>query len=235
MSALVLSDHVRLSYSVPRRRAGWELGEETIPESIPHDAAVELLKAILAHFVARTRKSACIARNLPVRWDEENPAVGVDPDVCLLDPAPPGFATLPSLRTWVPGHVIPPLAIEVVSENNPRKDYSIAPDKYGAAGVRELWVFDPLLAGPAAHGGPYLLQTWVRDGEVFHRTHAADAPAFSPFLGAWLVPMAEGRLLRIADDRGGVRLWPTGEEAERAEKESALARVAALEAELRRR
>jgi len=242
MSHLVLSDHhVRVSYSVPRRRPGWDLSEETMPESIPHDLAVELLKAILAHFAATVRKTAFVARNLAVRWDEQNPSVGVDPDVCLLDPAPPGVQDLTSLRTWLPGHVTPQLAVEVVSEN-PKKDYSIAPDKYGAAGVRELWVFDPLLAGPSAHGGPYRLQTWVREGDEFFRTHAADAPAFSPLLEAWLVPSADGRLLRIADDRDGNHPWPTAEEAERAErdaeraaKEAALARVAELEAELRRR
>jgi hypothetical protein len=39
----------------------------------------------------------------------------------------------------------------------------------------------------------------------------------------------------IADDPAGASCWPTPEEAERAEKERALARVEALEAELARR
>ncbi|MBK7398502.1 MAG: hypothetical protein IPJ34_19940 [Myxococcales bacterium] len=129
MSHLVLSDHhVRVSYSVPRRRPGWDLSEETMPESIPHD---------LAGSIRCSR-------------------------------------------------------------------------------------------GPSAHGGPYRLQTWVREGDEFFRTHAADAPAFSPLMKAWLVPSPDGRLLRIADDQDGTHLWPTAQEA-------ALARVAELEAELRRR
>ena len=36
---------------------------------------------------------------------------------------------LRSVRTWLPGHGPPRLAIEVVSETNPHKDYVIAPDK----------------------------------------------------------------------------------------------------------
>lgn len=73
---------------------------------------------------------------------------------------------------------MPRLAIEVVSTTNPTKDYVIAPDKYAASGTRELWIFDPLLAGPRSHGGPFPLQIWSRDDEgCFVRRHAGDAPA----------------------------------------------------------
>ena len=37
-------------YTVPRLRAGWELSEETMPESVVHDEAVALLKALLLAF-----------------------------------------------------------------------------------------------------------------------------------------------------------------------------------------
>ncbi len=37
----------RVTYDVPTSLPGWELSEETMPESVPHDDAVELLKAIL--------------------------------------------------------------------------------------------------------------------------------------------------------------------------------------------
>lgn len=49
----------------------------------------------------------------------------------------------------------------------------------------------------------------------------------------YLVVDASGRLLRVADDAAGARPWPTAQEAERAAKEAALARVAELEALLR--
>lgn len=214
---------VGVRYAVPARRAdeAWELSEETMPESVTHDEAVELLKAILAFWARREGAApAFVARNLAVRWDEVHPRVGVDPDVAVFRPPPPGAADLGSVRTWRPGQAPPLVAVEVVSEGNPRKDYTIAPDKYAASGTGELWVFDPLLAGPAAHGGPHRLQVWSRsqDGD-FVRIYAGDGPTISPALSASLVVVDEGRRLRIADDEAATRLWPTAEESERIAKE----------------
>jgi Uma2 family endonuclease len=222
------SRSVHIHYTLPRVRAsGWELSEETMPESVLHDQCVELLKALLAVWAARA--SALVVRNLAVRWDEDHPAIGIDPDVSVLQPPPPDASELRSLRTWQQGQDPPALAVEVVSETNPHKDYSLAPDKYAASGTRELWIFDPLLAGPPVYGGPWRLQVWHRsdDGE-FGRLHAGDGPVRSPLLGAWLVATDERRRLRIAEDEAATRFWLTAEEA-------ALARVAELEAELARR
>lgn len=213
-------------------RPDWTLSEETLPESLLHAKIVNLLLAILEHW-ARGRPNVDIARNVALRWDEDRPQWGVDPDLCILDPAPPEGERAKSIRTWSDGHVMPHLAIEVVSESDPRKDYVVAHEKYGACGTRELWVFDPLLAAPAALG-PHLLQVWCRaDDGTFERQYAGDGPAHSPYLDAYLVVV--GDRLRIADDPEGARLWPTTDEAERAAKEHALARVAELEALLRAR
>ncbi len=240
---------VGVRYTVPRRGRGWELSEETVPESIVHDHAVELLKAILVAWAARLGR-AVVARNLAVRWEKEDPRIGADPDICVLSPPPPKHEDLRSLRTWEEGQHAPILAVEVVSETNATKDYAIAPDKYAACGVGELWVFDPLLSGPTAYGGPHRLQVWVRDaaGDL-SRVYAGDGPAHSPTLDAYLVVVAEGRKLRISDDREGSRFWTSPEESERAakkaaladkdaalaDKDAALARIAELEAELEKR
>ena len=140
------------------------------------------------------------------------------------------------------------MAFEVASENNADKDYGAGPRKHAAAGVGELWVFDPLRVGPDDDGGPWALQVWSRDDDdVFRRVYAGDGPAWSGFFRAWLVVSGDGMLLRMSDDAEGTKLWPTeGEETEheraeklheraekereRAEKERALARVAELEA-----
>ncbi|MBI2391859.1 MAG: Uma2 family endonuclease [Deltaproteobacteria bacterium] len=216
-----------------------------MPESQPHDQTIDLLKAILLAWVARTGRSAQVARNLAVRWEEREPNVGVDPDLCVIEPRTPEGDELESLCTWKRGHVAPRLAIEVVS-SKPRKDYATAPEKCAAAGVEELWVFDPKLVGPRSGGGPNRIQIWRREDDGFRRIYAGEGPAWSPLLSAWAVAVHEGQRLRVADDREGTQWWLTAEEreraakeaeraareAERAAKEAALARVAELEAQL---
>ena len=248
MSTLPATTSIRYAVSSPR--AGWELTEETMPESVLHDEIVAFLKALLMAWASRSGGMQ-VARNLAVRWNEANPRLGVDPDVCVLSPPPPEGKQLRSLRTWEAGHAAPLLAIEVVSETNPRKDYVVAPDKYAASGTRELWIFDPLLAGPASHGGPFRLQVWSRaaEGSTFTRVYAGEGPVRSEAVGGYLVVVDEGRMLRIAEDARATAFWLTAEEAERAAKEveraakeaeraakeAALARVTALEAELANR
>lgn len=220
-------------YDLPRPGVGWELGE-TLPSSYLHDEIVTLLRAILTHWAAQFRPDALIARDLAFRWDRERPKHGVDPDVAVFAPRPPeDLVELRSICTWKEGHLPPLLAIEVVSDTEPRKDYTIAPDKYAASGARELVVFDPMMTGPKSHGGPFRLQVWRRDAAgAFARVHAGDGPSYSEALGAHLVVVEDGHMLRIADDRDGVRRWPTAEEAARAGEEAARARIAELEAQL---
>jgi Uma2 family endonuclease len=221
-----------VSYAVSAPPTGWELSEETMPESVLHDDAVGLLKALLMLWAKRV--GGRVARNLAVRWDEARPQIGLDPDVAVFVPPPPEFDALRSVRTWRPGHTAPVLAIEVVSENDPRKDYEVVPEKYAASGTRELWIFDPLLVGPKRHGGPYRLQIWRREEDGFVRIFEGDGPAHSPELDAWLVPVDEGHKLRIAHDEAATSFWMTAEESAHAEKNAALARIAELEAELAR-
>jgi hypothetical protein len=210
---------------------------------VPHYAHAEQLRQVLEAWIERTGKAAYAARNLAIRFIEERPQIGIDPDVCLLDPPPPEVERLTSLRLWEPGHVVPPFCVEVVSHNHPHKDYSTIQERYAAIGTRELVVFDPLLAGPSSLGGPVLLQFWQRDPEgVLTRTAFGFDPVYSNVLGAWLLPSE--RELAIADDRDGEHVWLStaelskrraGREQRRAEQERArrLAlerRVAELEA-----
>jgi Uma2 family endonuclease len=209
--------HPILRYPVAQPLEGWELSDEKMPESVNHDAAVTLLKAILEPWAAR--RGAMVARNLAIRWNRDHPRVGLDPDVGVL-PSPPPYSgpDLRSVKTWLDGHYPPLLAIEVVSNTEPRKDYVIAPDKYAASGTQELWIFDPALAGPKSHNGPWLLQVWQRDGEDFGRIYQGEGPAYSPVLDAYAVVI--GHELRIADDLAGRDRWPTVAESERERAES---------------
>ncbi|HEU4409480.1 MAG TPA: Uma2 family endonuclease [Polyangiaceae bacterium] len=209
--------------------ARWRLDETPVPESTLHDQALALMVLLLAAWVERTGRLARVARNLALRFFEPDPQVGVDPDVALYEPPPPDFDALTSVCTWRPGHAPPKVALEVVSTNHPSKDYLEAPAMYDASGTGELWVFDPLLAGPKRGGGPHRLQLWARGpGGRLERVYAGPGPVRSPYLGAWLVVVERGRRLRLSDDRRGRRRWPTPQEAEREAKE---AERAAKEAE----
>lgn len=219
---------IAVRYAVPAASDAWICPEGPVPESTTHYGAASRLGLLLDEWARVKRQDARIARNLALRWVRDNPKIGIDPDVCVLDPAP-AETHLRSLRTWEPGHVAPLLAFEVVSENHPNKDYATIQDRYAALGIRELAVFDPLLAGPRALGGPVLLQIWRRsDAGVLERVYFGEGPAFSEQLQAWLHPTRTN--LEIADDREGRMLWQTGEERERAEKErERAARIAAEE------
>jgi Uma2 family endonuclease len=214
----VASAGVSVRYAVRSIPEAWVLTEDTMPESIPHDDVAHYLRLVLMAWAARSPHTVRVARNLAIRWLEEMPQIGIDPDLCLLWPPPPNVERLSSLRLWLPGHEPPPLCIEIVSANHPHKDYATIQDRYAAIGTRELIVFDPLRAGPAALGGPVALQLWRRDDVgLFERVHFGDEPLYSKVLEAWFV--ADGELLRIKDTPHGATCWLTAEEHERAAKE----------------
>jgi hypothetical protein len=209
---------VSVRYAVRAIPDAWVLPEGTVPESIPHDDAARHLQLVLRAWAETSPRNVRVARNLAIRWLRDAPQIGIDPDVCVLEPPPPDADDLGSLRLWLPGHSPPPLCFEVVSAGHPHKDYVAIQDRYAAMGAFELVVFDPLLVGPRALGGPVPLQLWRRDeAGIFDRVHFGHEPAFSQILQAWLVP--DDRRLLIHDDLHGAPPWPTGEERERREKE----------------
>jgi Uma2 family endonuclease len=231
---LQTSQRPRLIYEVQPVRDDWILLEDKVPESRPHDLVANRVCDLLVSRVRRTGRNAAVCRNLAVRWDEANPAVGVDPDVCVIAPPPPEGDALTSLRLWEAGHAAPLVAVEIVSPTRADKDYVQSPAKYAANGTQELWVFDPALAGSKALGGPHRIQVWKReDNGDFLRVYAGFGPAWSEAMKGWLFAVEEGQSLRIADDEAGTSWWMTGEEAERAAKEEAQRRSALLSDKLR--
>ncbi|MEZ4296846.1 MAG: Uma2 family endonuclease [Polyangiaceae bacterium] len=228
---------VRLVLHVAARGDEWALSEENMPESSPHRDTVDLLKLLLLAFVQRSGRDAAVFANLAFRWDQEHPAVGLDPDIALVEPAPPDAAALRSVKTWEKGHHPPRLAIEVVSVSNPHKDYVAAPAKYAFLGTRELVVFDPDHSGPSSGDGPHTLQVWRlgREGDrpAMDRAYAGDGPVYSTELQAWLFATPEGRL-RISDDEQGLCPWLTEAEAEAEARRAAETRQRAAESDRRR-
>jgi Uma2 family endonuclease len=210
---------VSLRYPVRPKPDAWVLPEGTVPESTAHDAAVLQIYLLLMEWAAKQPGQVRVARNLAVRWLETHPQSGIDPDLCVMDPAPPGSEQdLSSLCLWKPGHVVPRFCVEVVSGNHPYKDYTEIFERYASLGAPELLVFDPLLQGPRSLGGPVPLQLWRRDATgTLERVHFGDEPVHSNALDAWLI--AQPPRLVIAHDRRGTRPWLTEAERERAEKE----------------
>ena len=217
----VSSSFVSLRYAVRPQVDAWVLPEGQVPESVVHDRAAERLKSVLFEWARTLPRPVTIARNLAVRWLEASPRVGIDPDVCVLDPPPPGIADESSLRLWCTDHRAPTVCFEIVSPNHPHKDYRDVHERYAALGAAELVVFDPLLAGPPSLGGPISIQLWRRDDMGgFVRVYAGRGPVYCEGLDAFLG--ARDRHLMVSTDARGEREWlPSVESAERerAEKE----------------
>jgi Uma2 family endonuclease len=204
---------VSLRYPVRPNPEAWVIPEGPVPESTAHQAAVYRIYGLLTAWARRVsgERSIRLGQELAVRWLEQHPRTGIDPDVCVLEPAPADFDDLTSLRLWEPGRLPPRLAIEVVSASHPYKDYASIQERYAAMGVEELFVFDPLLCGPPSLGGPVALQLWRRDSaRWFERVHFGSEPVHSLVLDAWFI--AEGRTLHVSDDRNGTRRWLTDSE-----------------------
>jgi Putative restriction endonuclease len=253
-----LDGTVQVMTPYPRWVPEWAVPEVPVPESDTHDLGTAYLVSVLQSWAERSGRTVKVARNLGIRWYEPEPRVGFDPDVCLLEPPPPD-THLGSLCLWREGHAPPWLAIEVVSPGHPYKDYVDTPARCAAAGIGELWIYDPLLVGPTHTGGPYALQVWSSCGGTMRRVHAASSPGISPVLGAWLhpslhpwaisrqhrrttgdepAPNAAKAKLRLSDAEVGGTFWPTCAEAEReraeAERQRAEAERQRAEAERQR-
>jgi len=232
---------VSIRYPVPPNPEAWVIPEEPVPEATAHDTAWRNIFALLSAWAERQPGRVRVVHDLAVRWLQQYPRTGINPDVCVLDPAPIEIEDdLSSLCLWKPGHVAPRFCVEVVSQSHPHKDYTSIQERYAAMGTPELLLFDPLLYGPHSLGGPVKLQLWRRDAtRTFERVHFGAEPAYSHALDAWL--MCEGRELVIAGDRAGNARWLTALqheraalEQERAALEQERAKRARLEAELER-
>jgi hypothetical protein len=226
---------VSLRYPVRSNLEAWVLPEGKVPEATAHQLAVYRIYGLLRAWSERVReeRSLAIASDLAVRWLREHPSTGCDPDVCVIEPAPPDFLDLKSLKLWEPNRVPPRLAIEVVSTSLPHKDYDSIQERYAAMGVEELIVFDPLLCGPRSLGGPVALQLWRRDAtRAFQRVHFGFEPMYSEVLEAWC--SADERDFHISSDRRGKDRWLTAEElVPRARAEAERERQARLDVERR--
>ena len=118
---------MELVVPVPASDDRWVLEEENMPETPLHQRIIDLLVMVLSAWIARSGRDAMAGSNIALRWDRSKPSTGVDPDVYLVEPAPPKGEAEKSLCLWKEGHHAPRVAIEVVSAETADKDYHDGP------------------------------------------------------------------------------------------------------------
>jgi hypothetical protein len=219
--------------------------EEKVGEELLQRLIVELLRPLIARWLAERGIVALVGADQFIYYRQHDPLRRYAPDVYVLPDVQPETA-VSAWKTWATG-IVPSFALEVVSTDW-RKDYEEAPARCAEIGVAELVVFDPWFADrPGGEGARW--QAW-RAGAP--RASRSDEDRIrSKVLDCWLrsVGVGQGTRLRLATGSGGETLFPSAEEAERQAKEAerqakeaerqakevALARIAELEAELRKR
>jgi len=164
-----------------------------------------------------------------VYWDPGDPSQCLAPDLMVRLGAKPG--PFPLWKTWEEG--APHLGVEIVSPSDaPELAWCEKLRRYARAGFSEVVRFYPKRPSRP-------LRLWDRvEGDLVERELVGEKALLCDTLRLyWVVrPHAElGLELRLAEDSQGERLVLSPEEAARAREELALARVAELEAELRRR
>jgi hypothetical protein len=197
-----------------------------MPETKRHLALRTALYDVL---LSRLAPGSSVGSEQFVYWNARDPARCLAPDAFVKLDVPD--APFTSWKTWERG--TPELAIEIWSESDDwRGGWADKLERYHELGVRELVTFDAD-AEPGAR-----LRVWDRvDDDLVERAIEADASpcvTLSAFFVVGAVPGAPVAL-RLAEDAGGLTLFPTGREIEARARQEAEARVAALEEELRRR
>jgi hypothetical protein len=157
-----------------------------------------------------------------VYWDPSDPRQCLAPDLIVRTGAVPG--PFPTWKTWERG--APHLAVEIVSPSDESEaEWSAKLARYRRSGINEIARFDPEAAALP-------LRLWDRfEGDLVERDLDGEHALLCDTLGVhWCVrgDATLGRVLRLSQDALGQTLIPSALERDRA-------RIAELEAELRRR
>lgn len=208
-----------------------KMGEHTLQRWI-----VELLRPLIERWFAHLGKPRFVGADQFIYYRQHDATSVVAPDVYVMPGVKPGVL-VPSWKVWETG-TVPSFALEVVSSDDPHKDYVEVQERYRDLGARELVIFDPFCDKSPDR---VRWQRWRRsEKRGFALVESTNADRLqSRALGCWLRVLGEGSeaRLRLATGPNGEELFPTADEAaradadvERAEKEAALRRVAELEA-----
>jgi len=190
-----------------------------VPETGVHLEVRTALYLLVRDFVG---ERGAVGSEQFMYWDPSDPRPCLAPDLIVRMGAQPG--PFPTWKVWERG--APHLAVEVVSPSDSSESrWSEKLARYAKSGVNEIARFDP-----ADSERP--LRLWDRfDGDLVERALEGEHALLCDTLGVYWCVRADptlGRVLRLSLDALGRTLVPT-------ETERAAARIAELEAELRRR
>jgi len=197
-----------------------------MPEGRWHRLATEALAQSIEYELGR---QVLVSSDQFLYFDPTNPKRCLAPDVAFRLGTP--FELLRTWKTWQ--HGTPHVGVEVVSPAD-ASDLSLEEKlaRYRQAGVGEVVRYD-------CEAKEHPIRVWdLIDGDLVERDPADPEAMRCDALGYyWCVYQDPdlGPTLRLSRDRAGKDLVLTRAEAERSEKEAALARIAELEAELRRK
>jgi Uma2 family endonuclease len=196
--------------------------EALVPETQLHLELRTLLYQLLRDYLG---ESATVSSEQFVYWMADDPVQCLAPDACVRRGG--SRALLRSWKTWERG--APEVAVEIVSDSDsPESAWSEKLARYKQLGVVELVRFDP----EAAQGNR--LRVWDRaEGDLVERDLEAEVAPSTVLPLTWIVAPADEipAALRFTAGNVAAPLVPTRAEARR----DAEARIAALEAELKRR
>lgn len=200
--------------------------EEKVGEDLLQRRIMELLRPLVDRWFRTRGIEALVGADQFIYYRPHAPVDRVSPDIYVLPGVRPD-ARVSSWKTWEKG-IVPSFALEIVSKDW-EKDYAEAPERYAAAGVPELVVFDP---DPTRHPDRVAWQVFrrVRNRPLTRIEVSQGDRVRSKALGCFLRAIGDHEALRLRLGTGprGDDLFPTGEEAERVAKE---AECAAKEAE----
>jgi Uma2 family endonuclease len=203
-----------------------DMGEHEIQRLI-----AELLRPLLARFLAEQRRLAHVGADQFIYWEQGKPFSRLAPDVYVLPGVDPDIA-IRSWKTWETG-VVPSFALEVVGDDV-AKDYEHGPALYDRLGVQELVVFDPHAVATSRRRIRFQLFRRVGKRGLVRVEASQGDRVFAKTLGGFVRAVGTGDAVRLRVGLGenGDELFPTEAEAERAEKEAE--RVARLSADAAR-
>lgn len=208
--------------------------EDKVGEHEVQRYIAELLRPLLARWLAEQGRVAHVGADQFFYWEQGNAGECRSPDVYVIDGVAQDIPEVGSWKVWE-GHA-PTFAFEVVSLDW-KKDYDEAPPDYAKMGAKELVVFDPWATARSRKRLRWQVFRQVR-GRGLVRVEASNGDRVEcRTLGASLVAVSERGHVRVRLMADG-RLVPT--DAERAvaaeastrEAEAEVARLRALLAKL---